>query len=196
MRKGLRGVEKHAVARAGERALCAKRGPSRVRRGLPPAASCALCVLRFRILPLRKGAFCMEYTVPRRGAAVVSAWLAGLGALLVWLFWRDDFAFALPVLVFWTAVCFGIVSPRLSSYVLRVGGHHLSLRRGLLFPVTRRVPLRFVTGCHMVQSPLQRMTGTCVFLLYSSGVTTVVPGMRRADAEALAAMLTYGGKIL
>lgn len=138
----------------------------------------------------------MEYTVPRRGAAVVSAWLAGLGALVCLPFWKSSFASTLMALLLWLAVCFGILAQRLSSYVLRVGEHHLTLRRGLLFPVTRRVPLRFVTGCHIVQSPLQRMTGTCLLFLYSSGVTTLAPGLRRADAEALAARLTHGGRLL
>ena len=49
---------------------------------------------------------------------------------------------------------------------------------------------------HIVQTPLQRMTGTCLFFLYSSGCTTLVPGMRKADAECLAAKLTHGGKLL
>ena len=79
---------------------------------------------------------------------------------------------------------------------VRVGGNHLTLRRGLLFPVTRRIPLRFLAGCHIVQTPLQRMTGTCLFFLYSSGCTTLVPGMRKADAECLSAKLTHGGKLL
>ena len=40
------------------------------------------------------------------------------------------------------------------------------------------------------------MTGTCLFFLYSSGCTTLVPGMRKADAELLSAKLTHGGKLL
>lgn len=54
----------------------------------------------------------------------------------------------------------------------------------------------FLAGCHIVQTPLQRMTGTCLFFLYSSGCTTLVPGMRKADAECLSAKLTHGGKLL
>lgn len=138
----------------------------------------------------------MEYTIPRRGAAVVSAWFAALGALLSLPFWKSRFASTLMMLLLWAAVCFGILAPRLSSGVLRVGRHHLTLRRGQLFPITRRMPLRFITGCAILQSPLQRMTGTCVLVLYSSGVTTIAPGMRRKDAEALSAALTHGGSIL
>ena len=100
------------------------------------------------------------------------------------------------VFLLWLAACFGVLAPRLASSCVRVGGNHLTLRRGLLFPVTRRIPLRFLAGCHIVQTPLQRMTGTCLFFLYSSGCTTLVPGMRKADAECLSAKLTHGGKLL
>lgn len=135
----------------------------------------------------------MEYTVPRRGAAVVSLWFAALGALLLLLFLNVSVPALLAALLVWFALCFGALSARLASCVLRVGAHHFTVRRGLLFPVTRRVPLHFLTGCHIVQTPLQRMTGTCVMILYASGCTTVLPGARRADAEALCARYLHGG---
>ena len=87
-----------------------------------------------------------------------------------------------------------VLAPRLASSCVRVGGNHLTLRRGLLFPRNAAhpaaVPLR---AADIVQTPLQRMTGTCLFFLYSSGCTTLVPGMRKADAECLSAKLTHGG---
>lgn len=95
-------------------------------------------------------------------------------------FWKNFFTPTLAVFLLWLAACFGVLAPRLASSCVRVGGNHLTLRRGLLFPVTRRIPLRFLAGCHIVQTPLQRMTGTCLFFLYSSGCTTLVPGMRKA----------------
>ncbi len=137
----------------------------------------------------------MEYAVPRRGAAIVSAWFAALGALVSLPFWRGAFAPTLAALLVWFFLCFGALAARLASCVLRVGAHHLTLRRGLLFPVTRRVPLRFITGSAILQTPLQRLTGTCLFVLYAGGCTTVMAGARRADAEALCARLNYGGRI-
>jgi len=137
----------------------------------------------------------MEYTVPRRGAAIVSAWFAAAGILLSLPFWNGGFAATLGALLVWFALCFGALAARLASCVLRVGAHHLTLRRGLLFPVTRRVPLRYITGCHILQTPLQRMTGTCVLVLYASGCITVMPGAKRADAEALCTRLVYGGGV-
>ena len=138
----------------------------------------------------------MEFSVPRHGAAIVSGWCAALGAMLCLPFWKYFFTPTLAVFLLWLAACFGVLAPRLASSCVRVGGNHLTLRRGLLFPVTRRIPLRFLAGCHIVQTPLQRMTGTCLFFLYSSGCTTLVPGMRKADAECLSAKLTHGGKLL
>ena len=137
----------------------------------------------------------MEYAVPRRGAAIVSAWFAAAGVIISLPFWNGGAAAALVALAVWMALCFGALAARLASCVLRVGEHHLTVRRGLLFPVTRRVPLRFITGCHIVQSPLQRMTGTCVLVLHASGCVTLMPGAKRADAEALCTRLAYGGGI-
>ena len=131
----------------------------------------------------------MEFSVPRHGAAIVSGWCAALGAMLCLPFWKNFFTPTLAVFLLWLAACFGVLAPRLASSCVRVGGNHLTLRRGLLFPVTRRIPLRFLAGCHIVQTPLQRMTGTCLFF-------TLVPGMRKADAECLSAKLTHGGKLL
>ena len=53
-----------------------------------------------------------------------------------------------------------------------------------------------VSGWCAALGAMQRMTGTCLFFLYSSGCTTLVPGMRKADAECLSAKLTHGGKLL
>lgn len=135
----------------------------------------------------------MEFTVPRRGAAVVGGWCAALGGAACLPFWGRRFVPTLAALALWLALSFGVLAPRLASCVVRVGGRHLTLRRGLLFPVTRRIPLHFITGCQILQTPLQRLSGTCVLILYASGCTTLAPGLRRADAEALSARLTHGG---
>lgn len=108
----------------------------------------------------------MEFSVPRHGAAIVSGWCAALGAMLCLPFWKNFFTPTLAVFLLWLTACFGVLA------------------------------LRFLAGCHIVQTPLQRMTGTCLFFLYSSGCTTLVPGMRKADAECLSAKLTHGGKLL
>lgn len=138
----------------------------------------------------------MEFSVDRRGAAIVSGWCAAAGILVCLPFLWSFPVSPLIFLGLWLLLCFGVLAPRIASATVRVGGNHLTLRRGLFFPITRRIPLRFLSGCHIMQSPLQRMTGTCVFILYSSGCTTFIPGMRKADAELLSEKLTHGGKLL
>ncbi len=138
----------------------------------------------------------MEFSVDRRGAAIVSSWFAAAGILICLPFLSLFVIPPLAALAIWLFLCFGVLAPRLASGTIRVGGNHLTIRRGLFFPLTRRIPLRFLSGCHILQSPLQRMTGTCIFILYSSGCTTVAAGLRKADAELLSAKLTHGGKLL
>ena len=137
----------------------------------------------------------MEFSVPRHGAAIVSGWCAALGAMLCLPFGKISLRRR------WRYFCCGCGVLRragaAAGFVLRACGRQPSDASARpAFPVTRRIPLRFLAGCHIVQTPLQRMTGTCLFFLYSSGCTTLVPGMRKADAECLSAKLTHGGKLL
>lgn len=138
----------------------------------------------------------MEFSVSRRGAAVVSAWFVLAGALVSLPFWRLFFQTTLLCLMAWALLCFALLIPHFSACTLRVGAHHLTLRRGILFLITRRVPLRFVTGCFLLRTPLQRLTGTCCLLLFTSGSILLVAGAGVAEAEALCARLTQGGRVL
>lgn len=138
----------------------------------------------------------MEFSVDRKGALLVSGWFAAAGIVLCLPFLSLFSVSPLIVLAVWLFLCFAVLAPRLISAVIRVGGNHLTVRKGVFFPVTRRIPLRFLSGCHILQSPLQRMTGTCLFILYSSGCTTVLAGLRKEDAELLSEKLSYGGKLL
>lgn len=138
----------------------------------------------------------MDFRVTRRGAAIVSAWLAGAGSLLLAAFWRGGAGMLVLCCTALSAVCFFAVAPRLASCSVRVGGNHLTVRQGLLFLSTKRLPLRFVTGCRIFQTPLCRAAGVCVLLLFSSGTVTLVAGARLADAEALAARISHGGKLV
>lgn len=138
----------------------------------------------------------MEFRVSRRGAAVIGVWCMVPGLAVCVPFWRTAFAGTFWFAVLWIAVCLAVVIPRCASCAVRVGGNHLTVRRGLLFLSTRRLPLRFITGCQILQTPLGRAAGVCMLALYASGTITLLPGIRRADAEALSARLTHGGKLL
>lgn len=138
----------------------------------------------------------MNFRASRTGAALVAAWAAAAGGLGLFFLLPLPAGSRLLAALGWCALCLGWLSPRLASCRVRVGGNHLTVRTGSFFPVTKRIPLRFVTGTRLLQTPLGKAAGVCVLLLYGSGTWTVLAGVRTADAEALAARLSHGGKLV
>lgn len=135
----------------------------------------------------------MEFCVSRKGAAVVSLWFAAAGAVVSIPFWRAFWLETLGALIVYWILCLWLLTVRLASCKVRAGAHHLTVRRGVLFLTTRRLPLRWIAGCHILRTPLQRHTGTCLLVLYASGSITVVAGAPYAKAEQLSALLAQGG---
>ncbi len=133
----------------------------------------------------------MNFTATRRGAAIVGLWAFGASCLMAYLL--AGFAWLPGLMWLCAALSVTALPAYLASAQLRCGAHHLTLRRGRVLSTVRRMPLRFITGCSIWATPLQRMTGTCVLVVHTSGVTTLVPGVRRSDAERLAAHLSQGG---
>lgn len=135
----------------------------------------------------------MEYQVSRRGAAVVSVQLTALAGLVCWVLGASFEAGVLALGLFFVcaAVLLTLGTAHLASCRVRCGQHHLTVRRGLLFLSTRRLPLRFVTGCHVLRTPLSRLAGTCTLVLLSSGCLTLLPGLSEGDAQRLSAFLSY-----
>lgn len=125
----------------------------------------------------------MAFHATRRGAAIVGLWLVLAGALAAFLFSPGGWASAL-VAVWAVAVFVGLV-PRLAS-----GRHHVSARWGLLFPSVRRFPRRFVTGCHILETPLCRLAGVCVLMFSSSGAFLILPGFEAKDAQQATRLLS------
>lgn len=137
----------------------------------------------------------MEYRVTRRGAAVIGVHLISVGLLLLFIV-RNLFRFTIIAAVFWLLFCLIGLIPHLSSCKLHIYENHLTVRTGILFVTTKRIPLRFVTGCHIVQTPLQHANATCSLFLLTSGSVTVILGMRRKDADILTTTLSSGGQLL
>lgn len=84
----------------------------------------------------------------------------------------------------------GGLVPRLASARLYIGRHHVSARWGLLFPSVRRFPRRFVTGCHILETPLCRLAGVCVLMFSNSGAFLILPGFEAKDAQQAARLLS------
>ncbi len=133
----------------------------------------------------------MEFSVSRRGGTAVSLWFVLLLGLLCLPFWKAHFLQTLGVFLTGSAVFLVLFSLHFASCNVRVGAHHLTVRRGLLFTTTRRLPLRFITGCHILRTPLGRLCGVCALILCASGSTTILLGVNTADAERLAAFLAH-----
>ncbi|MEF9970094.1 MAG: PH domain-containing protein [Ruthenibacterium sp.] len=134
----------------------------------------------------------MEFAVSRRGGAVIGLWAVLLCALVCAPFWHSAFLPTLAVFLGGSMLLFLMAAVHFSACKVRCGAHHLTMRRGILYTVTRRIPLRFITGCQILRSPLQRLTGTCILLLFASGSTTLIAGANFADAERLSAFLAHG----
>ena len=134
----------------------------------------------------------MEFSVSRRGAAVISLWFVLVGAAVSLPFWKNYFVNTFLFFFAYSALCLCLLTLHFASCTVRVGAHHITVRRGVLFLRTRRLPLRFVAGCHVLRSPLQRLTGTCCISLYAAGSFTFVAGAPFAKAEQLATLLTQG----
>lgn len=77
-----------------------------------------------------------------------------------------------------------------ASARLYIGRHHVSARWGLLFPSVRRFPRRFVTGCHILETPLCRLAGVCVLMFSNSGAFLILPGFEAKDAQQAARLLS------
>lgn len=132
----------------------------------------------------------MELKASRRGAAVVALWVTIFGAVICLLFALLGAAPGFILCIFLTFCVLAIVvAARVSTCFFRCGAHHVTLRRGLLFLTTQRIPLRFISGCSVWRTPLERLSGTCVFTLYTSGSFAAVFGLRYSEALMLAQKL-------
>ena len=127
----------------------------------------------------------MEIQATWRGCAVASAWAAALGALVFTALLGPN---AL-VLIGWTALSFLLLTPFFRSFRIRVDEHRLVIRAGRVFFFKQHIPLRFITGCTVLCTPLGRLTHTGVLVLSFSGGVCVVCGLSLRDAALLSRRL-------
>lgn len=130
----------------------------------------------------------MTLHAARRGAAVAGLWLVLAGAAVLFLAASPGWGAMLTGI--WAVIVFGGLVPRFSSAKIYVGRHHVSARWGILFPSVRRFPRRFVTGVHILETPLCRLAGVCVIMLSSSGAFLILPGFPTKQAQLIAHALT------
>ncbi|MFQ7159506.1 MAG: hypothetical protein ACLRPX_07755 [Ruthenibacterium sp.] len=49
-----------------------------------------------------------------------------------------------------------------------------------------------LSGCHILETPLCRLTGVCVLMFSSSGAFLILPGFESKDAQHVARLLALG----
>lgn len=100
-----------------------------------------------------------------------------------------------PLVVCYCAVCFLGLAPRLASCRVQVHESHLAIHKGVMFRSGMRLPLRFLSGCRVLRSPLGRMAGGCTMLLSYSGGAVLLIGIHEQDAAAFCTRFFHGGAL-
>ncbi len=126
----------------------------------------------------------MQFTVKNKGALIISMELALLCAVVSGI---------VAILFFWLGILLGAVCLlacillyfRMHRARVCISETELTLHKGVFFPLILRIPVRFLTACHILQTPLQRAFGVCVCVLISSGTFALLLGANYQDAMAL-----------
>jgi membrane protein YdbS with pleckstrin-like domain len=120
------------------------------------------------LLGLLLGVVILEVTRPELGLAVLSGWVA-LAVLCGWLlYWRP---------------------PRLyRSWGYRIDGRVIETRSGLLFQVTRLLPLSRLQHVDLQRGPIERGFGLASLVMHTAGTHEAhitIPGLDSNEAERL-----------
>lgn len=126
--------------------------------------------------------------IPPKGRAVLCTWAAVPGLLAApFVFWQSAPAGGLFCLL-WAGVVAGV---RLwaCSYAAALTAGALHSYAGIAFPVHRVLPRRAVTGVQQVRSPLLRLAGVTVLVVWAPGAQMLLPAVPAKQAAALARAL-------
>ncbi len=132
----------------------------------------------------------MNVNITRQSAAAVTLWLLVPGAILSFatsLFFTNIYGFIFFAL--WSVVFVPFCMAYFSTFKLCIGKTHVSLRHGIFFKFTHRMPRAFITGCHIITSPLQRSKNVCILIILCASGFYVVPGISVGNAEKVADIL-------
>ena len=126
-----------------------------------------------------------------RGRAVLCVWAALPGAVAApFLFWQG-FWLGCVFCACWAALVF-VVWVRACSLVATLGSRTLTLYLGVAFPVERVIPRHSITSALIFRTPLLRLAGACVLLIFTPGMWAMLPGIPLEAADAISAALLAG----
>ena len=97
------------------------------------------------------------------------------------------------VLCVWAALVF-VVWVRTCSFVASLDSRTLTLYLGVTFPVERVIPRHSITSTLIFRTPLLRLAGACVLVIFTSGIWALMPGIPLETADAFLSALLAGGE--
>lgn len=130
-----------------------------------------------------------------RGRAVLCVWAAVPGAVAApFVFWQG-FGWGCTFCALWCLLVFGIWV-RACSLVATLDPCTLTLYLGVAFPVERVIPRNSITSTLIFRTPLLRLAGACVLVIFTPGMWAVLPGIPLQEADAIGAALLADGEDL
>lgn len=123
-----------------------------------------------------------------RGRAVLCLWAAVPGLVAApFLFWQG-IVWGFLFCALWAALVF-CVWARACSFVAAVTPQVLQVQSGIAFYVCRTLPRSGITSVLRIDSPLLRLAGASLLVVFSPGLCTVLPAIPKLQAQALCAAL-------
>lgn len=130
-----------------------------------------------------------------RGRAVLCVWAAVPGAVAApFVFWQGV-GWGCIFCALWCLLVFGIWV-RACSLVATLDPCTLTLYLGVAFPVERVIPRNSITSTLIFRTPLLRLAGACVLVIFTPGMWAVLPGIPLQEADAIGAALLADGEDL
>ncbi len=130
-----------------------------------------------------------------RGRAVLCVWAAVPGAVAApFVFWQG-FGWGCIFCALWCLLVFGIWV-RACSLVATLDPCTLTLYLGVAFPVEQVIPRNSITSTLIFRTPLLRLAGACVLVIFTPGMWAVLPGIPLQEADAIGAALLADGEDL
>ena len=130
-----------------------------------------------------------------RGRAVLCVWAAVPGAVAAPVVFWQGFGWGCIFCALWCLLVFGIWV-RACSLVATLDPCTLTLYLGVAFPVERVIPRNSITSTLIFRTPLLRLAGACVLVIFTPGMWAVLPGIPLQEADAIGAALLADGEDL
>lgn len=130
----------------------------------------------------------MQFSAFHRGALLTAAQAFTAGLVVCAIVAALSVVIALILLLLWAIACIWLFLRLCCVKVYSLHGI-LHVNKGKLFPYCVRTPVLHITGVQIIQTPLAKLIGSCWCLVYTSGFTFILLGIRQSDALQLSSLI-------